>query len=58
MIFFCLSLVRSKNIGIIYQEEKQTYDALMELQIAESKANKTNPSIDDLLHLGNTWEVK
>ena len=45
-------------IGIIYQEEKQTYDALMELQIAESKANKTNPSIDDLLHSGNTWEVK
>ena len=45
-------------IGIIYQEEKQTYDSLMELQIADAKAKKANPSIDELLHSGNTWEVK
>ena len=45
-------------IGIIYQEEKETYDSLMENQISESKLKNPEPSIDDLLHSGNTWEVK
>ena len=45
-------------VGIIYQEDKQTYDELMEQQIADSKSKNPNPSIDELLHSGNTWEVK
>ena len=45
-------------LGVIYQEEKETYDTLMEKQIAESKSKSPNPSIDELLHSGNTWEVK
>ena len=45
-------------IGIIYQEEKETYNSLMEKQISESKSKNPNPSVDELLHSGNTWEVK
>ena len=45
-------------IGIIYKEEKETYDSLMDKQIAKTKLKDPNPSIDDLLHSGNTWEVK
>ena len=45
-------------IGVIYQEEKETYNSLMEKQILESKSKDPNPSVDDLLHSGNTWEVK
>ena len=45
-------------IGIIYQEEKETYNSLMEKQIAEAKSKNPETSIDKLLHSGNTWEVK
>ena len=45
-------------LGIIYQEEKETYDSLMEKQISEAKSKDPNPSVNDLLHSGNTWEVK
>ena len=45
-------------IGVIYKEDKATYDSLMEAQIADSKLKQSNPSIDELLHSGNTWEVK
>ena len=45
-------------LGIIYQEEKETYNSLMEQQISESKLKDPNPSVDELLHAGNTWEVK
>ena len=45
-------------VGIIYQEEKETYNSLMEKQISDSKLKDSNPSVDDLLNSGNTWEVK
>ena len=45
-------------IGIIYQEEKETYNSLMEKQILEAKSKNPQTSIDKLLHSGNTWEVK
>jgi len=45
-------------IGIIYKEEKETYDSLMEQQINKAKSKKGLMSMDQLLHSGNTWEVK
>ena len=45
-------------IGIIYQEEKETYNSLMEKQISEAKSKNPQTSMDKLLHSGNTWEVK
>ena len=45
-------------IGVIYQEEKATYDALMEQQITDSKSKNPNPSVDELLNSGNTWKVE
>ena len=45
-------------IGIIYQEQKETYNSLMEKQILEAKSKNPQTSIDKLLHSGNTWEVK
>ena len=45
-------------IGIIFQEEKETYNSLMEKQILEAKSKNPETSIDKLLHAGNTWEVK
>ena len=45
-------------IGIIYQEEKETYNSLMEKQISEAKSKNPQTSMDKLLHSGNTWEIK
>ena len=45
-------------LGIIYQEEKETYNSLMEKQISDSQLKNPNISVDELLHAANTWEVK
>ena len=45
-------------IGVIYQEEKETYNSLMEKQISEAKSKNPKTSMDKLLCSGNTWEVK
>jgi len=45
-------------LGIIYQEEKETYNSLMEKQISDSQLKNPNVSVDELLHDANTWEIK
>ena len=45
-------------IGVIYQEEKQTYEDSMSAQIEDAKTKKGNGSIDELLKgSANTWKV-
>ena len=45
-------------LGIIRAVEAPTYDDLISQQYEVSKENATFHSVEDLLHSGNTWEVK
>ncbi len=45
-------------IGVLYEEDKQTYEDLMSAQIEDAKAKKGDGSINELLKgSANTWEV-
>ena len=45
-------------IGILYEEEKTTYENMMYAQIKAAQSNKGLGSIDELLTAtGNTWKV-
>ncbi len=45
-------------LGVIRDVEDSTYDHNVVAQVETVKANRTITNVDDLLHSGNTWEVK
>ena len=46
-------------IGVLYCNERATYDGLMEEQMEEAqKKDKSKKTLNDLLNAGDTWEVK
>jgi len=45
-------------IGILYQEDKQTYDTMMTNQIKESVKSKGKGNLDKLLVGTNSWKVE
>jgi len=44
-------------IGVLYQEDKLTYDEMITAQIDKAIADKGEGDLDALLHMGQTWEV-
>ncbi len=44
-------------IGIIYKEEKPTYDEMMEQQLKVAKEKKGHVDLQDIISGTNTWEV-
>jgi 2-oxoglutarate/2-oxoacid ferredoxin oxidoreductase subunit beta len=44
--------------GVIRAVDSLVYDEAMEEQIAEVQATRKITCMDELLHSGNTWEVK
>ncbi len=45
-------------LGVIRDVEAPTYDACVHQQIEEVKAKKTDRTLEELLMMGETWEVK
>ncbi len=45
-------------IGILYREDKSSYEEMLLEQIDNAKLQKGNGSIDKLFNEGHTWEVK
>ncbi len=45
-------------LGIIRAVKAPTFDQLMESQYQQSLASSSYKNVDELLHSGNTWEVK
>ena len=44
-------------IGILYKEDKPTYDEMVNDQVAQAIKDKGEGDLDALLHMGQTWEV-
>ena len=44
-------------IGILYKEEKPTYDEMMVDQINLAKSKNSNINIQDIITGNNTWQV-
>lgn len=44
-------------LGVIRSVESETYDQLLEKQIADGKATSKIQCVDDLLNSGDTWEI-
>ena len=44
-------------LGVLFCKERATYDDLMSNQMKEASKQKSK-SLHDLLHAGDTWEVK
>tara|TARA_B100000029_G_C17558562_1_gene952516 strand:+ start:925 stop:1944 length:1020 start_codon:yes stop_codon:yes gene_type:complete len=44
-------------IGVLYKEDKDTYDSMMTAQIGSAKEQKGDQNIDDILNSGHTWKV-
>ena len=45
-------------IGILYREDKSSYEEMMMEQIDNAKLQKGKGKLDKLFHEGHTWEVK
>jgi len=45
-------------IGVIYKEDKNTYEAMMTAQISDAINSKSKPDLQSLINGSNTWEVK
>ncbi|WP_428389306.1 2-oxoacid:ferredoxin oxidoreductase subunit beta [Mucisphaera sp.] len=45
-------------VGILYAQEKATYEDLVEQQVAGAKAKRPNASLHELLHAGETFTVE
>jgi len=44
-------------IGVLYKEEKPTYDEMMTNQIGQAIKEKGDGDLDAILNMGQTWEV-
>ena len=44
-------------IGVLYKEDKDTYDSMMTAQISTAKEQKGDENIEDILNSGHTWKV-
>ena len=44
-------------IGILYKEDKPTYDEMVNDQVTQAIKDKGEGDLDALLHMGQTWEV-
>ena len=44
-------------IGVLYKEEKPTYNQMMMDQINQATKDKGEGDINKLLNMGHTWEV-
>ena len=44
-------------IGVLYKEDKPTYDEMMKDQIKEATKSKGQGDLNELLNMGHTWEV-
>ena len=44
-------------IGVLYKEDKPTYDEMMKDQINEAIKSKGQGDLNELLNMGHTWEV-
>ena len=44
-------------IGVLYKEDKPTYDEMMKDQMSEAIKSKGQGDLNELLNMGHTWEV-
>nr|WP_218827676.1 2-oxoacid:ferredoxin oxidoreductase subunit beta [Rubricoccus marinus] len=47
-----------RPFGVLYQEDRPTYDALLNAQIEAVVADQGDVSLDDLLRAGQTWTIE